>query len=176
MIRPKREGLPLRGKEHILAILEASNIFFELRSFTKAAHHAGEAAELLGCSLGAVVKSLVFQIENTDQILIVLVSGKNQADPAKLMAIIGHPVHPAKAADVPALTGFSVGSVPPIGFDDNFPVIIDNDLMNYNFIWAACGSANDLIRLSLESLLSLTQGKIEEISFRHTKSADHLAE
>jgi len=176
MIKPKREGLPLKGKEHVLTILEASKVSFELRSFTKAAHHAGEAAELLGCSLGAVVKSLVFQIENTDRILIVLVSGKNQADIAKLNAIIGHPVHPAKAADVPVLTGFSVGSVPPFGFDDNFPVIIDKDLMNYDFIWAACGSTNDLIKLSLESLLMLTQGKIEEIAVRHAGSADNLVD
>ena len=99
----------------ILQSLQKNGCEFHVRSFKSKAHHASDAADLLGCPLGAVVKSLVFQNVENEKIALVLVSGENRVDMGKLRQILGCEIKPAKPAEIERLTGFKVGAVPPIG-------------------------------------------------------------
>lgn len=152
-----------RGVENVLAILKEGDIDMQICSFESPAHHAREAAEMLDCPLGAVVKSLVFQNSKNQKVVLVLVSGENRADTHKLARILGYNVRPAKPGDVQDLTGYSVGSVPPVGLKGDCPVIIDSDLVSYDFVWAAAGSARDLFRINPQDLQTLTKGKVVDL-------------
>lgn len=147
----------------VLETLEKSNRAYQLRSFSEPAHHAREAATLLGYPLGAVVKSLVFQTTESENLVLVLVSGKNRADIATLSRILGQSVRPANPGDILDLTGYAVGAVPPFGMKGEFTVIIDADLMTYDTIWSAAGSAYVLIGLTPDVLQQLSGGRIELI-------------
>lgn len=157
---PSENDKYTRGVKNVLSILKQDNINTQIRSFGVPAHHAREAAEMLGCPLGAVVKSLVFQKSEDNKVVLVLVSGENRVDTIKLGRILGYTLRPAKHRDVQELTGYPVGAVPPIGLKGDFPVIIDEDLVSYDFVWAAAGSAMDLFRVIPQDLQTLTKGKL----------------
>lgn len=147
----------------VLQILRENGCKFEVRAFESKAHHASDAADLLGCPLGAVVKSLVFQVADTGEIALVLVSGENRVDMSKLSQILGCEIKPAKPVELERLTGFKVGAVPPIGVKTSLPVIIDADLMSYETVWASAGSVHTLMQLKSQDLLALTNGRVEKI-------------
>lgn len=157
------EDLPPDAERKILQFLQESGCDFRVRSFGSKAHHASEAAALLDCHLGAVVKSLVFQNVENGKIALVLVSGENRVDMNKLNHILGCEVKPAKPGDIETLTGYPVGAVPPIGVKTHYPVIIDVDLLSYAVVWASAGSVHTLVQIKSNDLLTLTQGRVEKI-------------
>ena len=147
----------------ILQILQKNDCKFRVRSFESKAHHASDAAELLGCPLGAIVKSLVFQNIENGHIALVLVSGGNRVDMSKLRQILACEIKPAKPAEIKRLTGFKVGAVPPIGVKTHYPVIIDADLMSYEVVWASAGTVYTLMQVKSRDLLAITNGRVEKL-------------
>ena len=147
----------------VLEVLDSHDCEYQLRTVEKPAHHAKEAADLLGCPLGAVVKSLIFTSKYQDNFVLVLVSGQNRADKKKLEEIIGQQISPAKPDKVLAFTGYSIGAVPPFGKDFDFPVIIDQDLMAHSSLWASAGSPHILVNFESSILKEITGGKIFDI-------------
>jgi Cys-tRNA(Pro) deacylase len=151
------------GVQSVLQILIENDVPYELRIFDTPARQASQAADLLGCPLGAIVKSLVFQKQSSGELLMVLVSGKNRADPKILNQVVGGEVQPAKPKTVLDLTGYPVGAVPPFGVKGAVLVVIDADLMLYEHVWASAGAENILIKLNSIDLLNLSKGKVEAI-------------
>lgn len=147
----------------VLGVFKKFGFSYQIRTFNQSAHHAEQAARLLGCSLGAVVKSLVFETKGQTAFILVLVSGQNRVDSEALSEIIGSKVFPAKAEKVLTLTGYPVGAVPPFGIDADPPVIIDADLLSYQDVWAAAGSVKYLMGFKSKWLPRLTQGNVHDI-------------
>lgn len=147
----------------VLEFLDKYGFEYNVRSFETPAHHAGDAAELLRCPIGAVVKSLVFVSRDQNNFVLVLVSGQNRADSRKLTKLIGHEVLPAKPKDVFSITGYPVGAVPPFGVVSKLPVIIDQDLMKFQYLWSSAGSAHYLVNFESTVLKKITGGKICDI-------------
>lgn len=147
----------------VLHSLQKNGCKFQVRSFNSKAHHASDAAELLGCPLGAVVKSLVFQNNENGHVALVLVSGENRVDMSKLRQILGCEIKPAKPSEIERLTGFKVGAVPPIVVKTHYPVIIDADLMSYKAVWASAGTVYTLMQVKSHDLLAITNGRVEKL-------------
>jgi len=136
----------------VLSVLQEKDIPYQLRIFDQPAHHARQAAALLGCKLGAVVKSLILQAENNGDFVLVLVSGKNRVDLQLIKKILGMQVKIADPAVVFRRTGYPVGAVPPFGLKVKLPVIIDADLLDYPYLWASAGDTQALVGMASEAL------------------------
>src|SRR5690606_15202312 len=95
-----------------LAALGLPHRVVELPASTRTAQ---EAADALGCTVGQIVKSLVFRATQTDTPILVLASGANRVNEARLGELVGEPVAKADAAFVRAHTGFAIGGVAPLG-------------------------------------------------------------
>ncbi|MDF1520999.1 MAG: YbaK/EbsC family protein [Brevefilum sp.] len=147
----------------VLGVLIQFGYRYDLRFFNQCAHHARQAAELLKCPLGAVVKSLVFENEGQAEFILVLASGQNRVDIKSVSNVIGGKVLPAKPESVLTITGFPVGAVPPFGVEGDPQVIIDADLLTFREVWAAAGSANYLMGFESRYLQKLTQGNVYNI-------------
>ena len=50
-------------------------------------------------------------------------------------------------------TGFPIGGVPPFGHSSALPVFVDPDLLQYDVVWAAAGTWNDVFSLSPTDLV-----------------------
>lgn len=148
------------GVLRVLDFLDSHNCEYQLHIVEEQAHHAKEAADILGCPLGAVVKSLIFTNKDQDNFVLVLVSGQNRADKKKLEEILGQQISPARPDKVHTFTGYPVGAVPPFGLRSDVPVIIDEDLLDYHYVWSSAGSEHILMKFQSLLLGKITGGKV----------------
>ena len=70
---------------------------------------AGDAARACGCTVGQIVKSLIFKGRSSGDLILLLVSGTNRVDPAKAAVAAGEPLDRADASKIRARTGFAIG-------------------------------------------------------------------
>lgn len=126
-------------------------------------HTAAEAAQAVGCTIGQIVKSLVFRGKETHKPILILASGANRVDEKALARLVGEPIEKADADFVREQTGFAIGGVPPIGHIQPLPTYIDQDLMQYEEIWAAAGTPHAVFPLTPADLVRMTGGTVTPI-------------
>ncbi|WP_420644696.1 YbaK/EbsC family protein [Candidatus Leptofilum sp.] len=127
----------------------------EIKEFAQTTRTAQEAADTIGCTLGQIVKSLCFAVNGEP--IMALVSGVNQLDERKLASLRGvrrKKVKRATADAVKAATGFSIGGVPPFGHITPMTIFIDEDLLQFETVWAAAGTPFTVFAIGPEDLVS----------------------
>jgi prolyl-tRNA editing enzyme YbaK/EbsC (Cys-tRNA(Pro) deacylase) len=124
---------------------------------------AQEAANAVGCQVGQIVKSLIFQGKQSGKPYLILVSGANRADEARLSALIGEPIGKADADFARNQTGFAIGGIPPVGHREPIETFIDQELLEHDELWAAAGTPNAVFKLLPGDLARITQGNIANI-------------
>jgi len=113
---------------------------------------AEEAAAACGCSIGEIVKSLVFRGRTSGRGILLLVSGINRVDEAKVAEAIGEPIERPDAAYVRQLTGFAIGGIPPLGHATPLPTYIDRALLGHERVFAAAGTPNSIFAVDPKAL------------------------
>jgi prolyl-tRNA editing enzyme YbaK/EbsC (Cys-tRNA(Pro) deacylase) len=129
----------------------------ELPASTRSAR---EAAQAIGCRAEQIVKSLVFRGQRTGRPVLVLASGTNRVDEARLSDLVSEPVEKASPDYVRERTGFAIGGVPPLGHLELLQTFIDRDLLQYAEIWAAAGTPNAVFKLAPADLEKMTGGRV----------------
>src|SRR6266568_1320667 len=98
----------------VAAVLRERGVPGEVRELPEPAPTAATAAAQLGCELGAIANSLVFNADGAP--LLVLTSGAHRVDTGRVAALVG--ADKVKRADpefVRASTGQVIGGVAPAG-------------------------------------------------------------
>ena len=147
--------------QNILKTLGFSCDVVELPDSTRT---ASEAAQAVGCRVEQIVKSLVFKGQRTNKPLLVVASGTNRVNEQRLGQLAGEPVDKADADFVRQRTGFVVGGVPPIGHTERLETFIDEDLLQYEELWAAAGTPHAVFRLTPAELQAMTGGRVVSIT------------
>ncbi len=124
---------------------------------------AQQAADAVGVTLGQIVKSLVFKGLESGKGIMVLASGANRVDEKRISSYAGEPIGRADPDFVRGLTGFAIGGIPPLGHLQAMDTYIDEDLMQYDKIWAAAGTPNAVFELTPADLQKMTAGRISAI-------------
>ena len=132
-------------------------------SLDTTARTAKDAAESLGCEVGAIVKSLVFRADDT--FLICLVAGDKRCSLNKLKKIIRKKdVCMANADEVKSNTGFSIGGVAPIAHLKKLNILVDQSLGRFQSVFAAAGHPNSIFKIEYNQLVQMTKGEVKEIT------------
>ena len=127
------------------------------------ARTANDAATALGCKVVAIVKSLLFKAG--ENFILCLVSGDKRCSLNKLKKILNEKdVSMANPEDVKKVTGYTIGGVSPTGHLTKIKIYIDENLKNFNSIFAAAGHPNAVFEIDFEDLKGLTQGETKEIT------------
>jgi len=121
---------------------------------------APEAALAVDCHVGQIVKSLVFQGSKSKKPYLILTSGSNQVDEGLVAEITGERIKFASADFVREETGFAIGGVSPFGLTKEITTYIDEDLLDYDIIWAAAGSHHAVFCIQPGRLVSAINGKV----------------
>ena len=121
---------------------------------------AAEAAEAVGCQVGQIAKSLVFRGETTGRPVLAIACGANRVSEARLADLMGEPMGRATPEFVRQATGFAIGGVPPLGHAAPLPIYIDEDLLQFEVIWAAAGTPHAVFPLPPGDLPALTGGRV----------------
>ncbi|MFF0814576.1 YbaK/EbsC family protein [Rhodococcus sp. NPDC003318] len=119
-------------------------------------HTAADAATTLGVDVGAIIKSLVFLLD--DEPVLLLVSGAHQVDTERTGKRLEGTLTPAPATLVREVTGQPVGGVAPVGHPTNLSTYVDNALEAYPELWAAAGCPDAVFRTTFRELLRITAG------------------
>jgi Cys-tRNA(Pro) deacylase len=162
----------------VLAAAERKGIDLEVVTFDESTHTAEQAAAAVGGELGQIVKSLVFVAPATEGLepIVCLVSGQNRVDVARLAAVTGEPeIRRATAREANDLTGFTIGGIPPIGFERTVRVVMDPDLGRYETVWAAAGLPTAVFEVPPATLRTLSNATVAPIS-EERRQADVEAE
>jgi prolyl-tRNA editing enzyme YbaK/EbsC (Cys-tRNA(Pro) deacylase) len=73
---------------------------------------------------------------------------------------MGEPPGKADADFVRKTTGYAIGGVPPTGYVQHVTVFNDEDLLQYEEIWAAAGTPKAVFKLAPQDLQKITDGKV----------------
>ncbi|MEY3266207.1 MAG: hypothetical protein RJA15_653 [Actinomycetota bacterium] len=150
---------------NVLRVTEAANaagLTIEVRQFPEGTKTAQDAADAIGVTVGQIVKSLVFGVD--DEIVMALVSGSNQLDEKKLAAAAGGAKCKRVDADaVRAATGYAIGGVPPFGHSTQLRVFVDPDLLQYDEVWAAAGTWNDNFGANPNDIVRVAGGVVTDL-------------
>ena len=118
-------------------------------------HTAALAAEALGCEVGAIANSLLFDAGGAP--VLVLTSGAHRVDTAKVAATIGvAALTRARPEFVREHTGQVIGGVSPIGHPAPVPTYIDPWLRRYDEVWAAAGHPAAVFSTTYDELVAMT--------------------
>jgi prolyl-tRNA editing enzyme YbaK/EbsC (Cys-tRNA(Pro) deacylase) len=132
--------------------------------FPETTRTAQDAANAIGCLVEQIVKSLIFQRQPSGKAILIATSGGNRVSEKRIKEILGEKIVRADAEFVREVTGFPIGGVPPLAHAQTIETMIDQDLMQYDEIWAAAGTPNAVFRLSPQDLVLITGGKVEKIT------------
>lgn len=146
-------------------LLAARGLPHEVVEFEQTTRSAADAAAAIGCTVAQIAKSILFKAASGVPVL-VIASGPNRVDEAKVAAALGEAIGKADADFVRAATGFAIGGVPPLGHAQPPRTLIDSDLLALPTIWAAAGTPNAVFQLTPAELVAMTNGKVADVAQR----------
>ena len=142
---------------HVSQTLRSLNAPGEVRELPEPAPTAAAAAAQLGCEIGAIANSLIFNADGVP--LLILTSGAHRVDTARIAE--QHDFASVRRADpdfVRSATGQVIGGVAPVGHPAPIRTLVDVWLHKYEVVWAAGGHQHTVFPTSYAELLRLTGG------------------
>ncbi len=156
--------MPLKSSaQKVQDALRAAGFTNEVVELPDSARTAAEAATAVGCTVGQIVKSLLFQGRPSGQAILVVASGSHRVDERLVAALLGEELARATADFVREQTGFAIGGVPPIGHARPLVTVVDEALLAHPRIWAAAGHPHAVFALTPDELVRMTGGRVARI-------------
>ncbi len=151
---------PVKRAENAIKSFDSK---LEVICLKQTARTAQDAATALGCNVGAIVKSLLFKVE--DRYILCLISGDKRCSLNKLKCILNSKdVSMAHPDDVKQVTGYTIGGVSPVGHLNQLKIFIDKNLERFTKVFAAAGHPNCVFEIDFNKLPLLTNGEKKEIT------------
>jgi prolyl-tRNA editing enzyme YbaK/EbsC (Cys-tRNA(Pro) deacylase) len=126
-------------------------------------HTAALAAEALGCEVGAIANSLVFDTGGVPALI--LTSGAHRVDTVLVAERIGvAELSRATPEFVRRHTGQVIGGVSPIGHPAPVPTWIDTWLRRHDVVWAAAGHPAAVFSSTFDELVAMTGAREIEVA------------
>jgi prolyl-tRNA editing enzyme YbaK/EbsC (Cys-tRNA(Pro) deacylase) len=147
--------------ERVRAALLASGHPDTITAFPAGTRTAADAAAAVGCNVAQIAKSIVFRAG--ERAAVIITSGANRVDPAKAADALGVKLARADADWVRNVTGFAIGGVAPVGQRAPALLLLDEDLMLLNPIWAAAGSPSHVFQTTPEALQRITGAPVAPV-------------
>ena len=138
-------------------------VSLDVRRFPSTTRTAQDAAREIGCSVGEIVKSLVFLADGAP--VVVLCSGADRVDEPKLAVALGTAgVRRATADEAKAATGYAIGGVPPFAHATDLRVLVDDGLFAFATVWAAAGLPDAVFAVAPADLMRLSGAQRADVT------------
>jgi Cys-tRNA(Pro) deacylase len=145
--------------ERVSTFLRQQGVEARVEEFLEGTPTAADAARAVGCKLGQIVKSLVFDCGG--RWVVALIPGDRRADAAKIARAVG--AEKAKIASpeqVEKATGFVAGAVAPFPLPRVERVLVDRSLLSHKRVWVGAGSASHMAEVSSADLVRLSRAQV----------------
>ena len=149
--------------QRVQDVIAARGFPCQVIEFAESTRTSQEAADRAGCSLGQITKSMIFKGQASGKPILVLTSGSNRVDEGRISAYAGELIGRADPDFVRAVTGFAIGGVPPLGHTQRMEAYLDEDLMQYETVWAAAGTPKAIFELTPAQLQDMSGAKVVQV-------------
>lgn len=151
---------------HLARVREAAaglGVDLDVHRFRAGTRTAADAAEAIGCELGAICKSIVLVAD--DEPVLVLTSGANRVDEGAVAEVLGAVEVPkADAAECRRATGSPIGGTAPFGHPEPLRVLLDRDLLAFDVVWAAAGLPDAVFPIASTELRRLSGARVADVA------------
>jgi prolyl-tRNA editing enzyme YbaK/EbsC (Cys-tRNA(Pro) deacylase) len=153
----------LLNEKYLENYLNKLGVSFQIIKYEKPVMSAKNAEEHTD---GIVAKSIILICDNKPLLCFLL--GKDMIDLNKIKKYFNcNEVRLAKAKEVKEITGYDIGSVPPIGLKQKIKTIVDKkviELDDNQIIYCGGGSHYHLLRISKRDLLKIMEYEVYDIT------------
>lgn len=154
-----------RTEEFVERATERHGLDLDVREFPGGTKTAAAAADAVGCDVGQIASSLVFDVDG--DLAVVVTSGANRASESKVAAAFDADAAAVSMADPEAVretVGWAIGGVPPFCHDADLPTLVDETLFEYDAVWAAAGTPQSMFTLAPETLRECADGTRADVA------------
>jgi Cys-tRNA(Pro) deacylase len=145
--------------ERVSEFLRQMGVEARVEEFPEGTPTAADAARAVGCKLGQIVKSLVFDCGG--RWVVALIPGDRRADASKIARAAGaEQARIASPEQVEKATGFVAGAVAPFPLPRVDRVLIDRGLLSHKRLWVGAGSPSHMAEVSSGDLVRLSRGQV----------------
>ncbi|WP_223477788.1 YbaK/EbsC family protein [Oricola indica] len=155
---------PGSSMERVAQDAERLGLQIKLRVMDQSTRTAEDAAEACGCTVGQIVKSLVFENADTGALALLLVSGSHNADLEYISSRYGLNLKRCDGRRVRDETGFAIGGVAPIGHKAPVATWLDESLLDYETVWAAAGRPDSVFSVDPRALVDAVKPQLITVS------------
>jgi len=153
----------LLDEKYLENYLNKLGITFQIIKYEKPVMSAKNAEEH---NDGIIAKSIILICDNKPLLCFLL--GKDMIDLNKIKKYFNcNEVRLAKAKEVKEITGYDIGSVPPVGLKQKIKTIVDKKIIELDdnqIIYCGGGSHYHLLRISKKDLLKIMEYEIYDIT------------
>jgi prolyl-tRNA editing enzyme YbaK/EbsC (Cys-tRNA(Pro) deacylase) len=149
--------------ERVSEAFRAAGAEARIEEFADGTPTAEAAAAAVGCELGQIVKSLLFDCDGAW--VLILVPGDRRADAAKVArATSSNRARVAGAAQVRDVTGYEVGAVAPVALARVSRVLLDARIPTQGTLWVGAGSPRHMAGLPASELARVTRAEVVDVA------------
>ena len=148
--------------ERVSTFLRQMGVEARIEEFEAGTPTAVDAARAVGCKLGQIVKSLVFDCGG--KWVVALVPGDRRADSAKIARAAGAvKAKIASPEQVERATGFVAGAVAPFPLPGVDRVLVDRNLLSHELVWIGAGSPSHMAVIAPGDLVRLARAQTMDV-------------
>jgi len=136
----------------------------EVQEFPEGTKTAADAAAAIGCEVAQIASSIAMV---ADELVVVVTSGANRVDEAKLAELRDVPssdVRMGEADEIKETLGWAIGGVPPFCHDTAVPVSVDETLLGFETVWAAAGTPQAVFPVDPERIVDLADATPADVA------------
>lgn len=122
------------------------------------------AADLVGCQVDQIAKSIMFRGDTSGKAILFIMAGGQQVNGTKASALAGDVLGKADAALIRAQTGFAIGGVSPLGHLTQPRAFFDPRLLEFDTVWAAAGTPRHVFPMAPDDLRRLAGADLADFT------------
>ena len=148
--------------------LDERNIPYEARSFhPETEKGAANVARALGFSERQAVKTLIFQVDTGERVLVMLGGDQNAISGNLKKAIGSRNIQMASPEAVKEATGYVIGSIPAFGWQPpNFRSFLEASLLNEPILGTGAGQWGEEIMITPDDLIKASNAIVVNLTER----------
>jgi Cys-tRNA(Pro)/Cys-tRNA(Cys) deacylase len=141
--------------------IEEKNLSAEHYRLSESCHSVEEAAQAVKASSDEFVKNICL-IDENNRLILAIVKGKDRASTTLVGKVLNiSKPRLANEREILEYTGFPVGGVPSFGYKAVF--LVDPKVTEQHFIYTGGGSPHSLIKIKVEEMLKINEGRVVRI-------------
>ncbi len=153
-----------KSLKRVKAALADAGIEAEIMETGTDTRTAAQAAEVAGCHVDQIAKSIIFRGETSGTAILFLTAGGNRVSDVKASSVASETLGKADAALIRAQTGFAIGGVSPVGHLTPIRAFMDPRLAEFDTVWAAAGTPHHIFPIAPDVLERLTDAVVAEFT------------